>query len=290
MPDVLLRCERIHKSYMLGRTALPVLRGIDLDVGRGQFMVIVGASGSGKSTLLHVMSGLDVPQRGQVWYRGEPMFEPEGVRKIPVGRDGMFAEAAVDEEKSPPAAASPGRRYPRAVVRVEPEGPYRLLEGRRNRWLNAEFGFVFQFYHLLPEFDVLENILLPQMVGQSISGWLSGRGACVQRAHELLDRVGLRDRLRHRPNELSGGERQRVAIARALMNGPALLFADEPTGNLDAKTGRDIFSLLKELNAAGQTIVMVTHDRDLAREADALVQLVDGRVADVAPPASPRVR
>jgi ABC-type lipoprotein export system ATPase subunit len=218
------------------------------------------------------------------------MFEPEGVRKIPVGRDSSLAEAAAEEEKSPPRVSAVGRRSPSRALPAEPDGPHRLLEGRRNRWLNADFGFVFQFYHLLPEFDVLENILLPQMVGQSIGGWLAGRAAFVQRAHELLDRVGLRDRLRHRPNELSGGERQRVAIARALINGPALLFADEPTGNLDGKTGRDIFSLLKELNAAGQTIVMVTHDRDLAKEADAIVQLVDGRVADVAPSAAPRVR
>jgi ABC-type lipoprotein export system ATPase subunit len=130
----------------------------------------------------------------------------------------------------------------------------------------------------LPEFDVLENVLLPQMVGHSIGGWLSQRGSGHARAHELLQRVGLSERLRHRPNELSGGERQRVAIARALISEPAVLFADEPTGNLDGRTGRGILRLLKDLHEAGQTIVMVTHDRDLAKEADRLVQLVDGRV------------
>jgi len=152
------------------------------------------------------------------------------------------------------------------------------MEGHRNQLLNSAFGFVFQFYHLLPEFDVLENIELPQMVGQSMGGWLSHRGESSQRALALLDRVGLGDRLRHRPSELSGGERQRVAIARALINQPAMLFADEPTGNLDGKTGRDIFNLLKDLNKAGQTLVMVTHDRDLAEEADTVVRLVDGRL------------
>ena len=152
------------------------------------------------------------------------------------------------------------------------------MEGHRNDLLNSAFGFVFQFYHLLPEFDVLENIELPQMVGQSMGGWLAPRGESSQRALALLDSVGLGDRLRHRPSELSGGERQRVAIARALINQPAVLFADEPTGNLDGKTGRDIFNLLKDLNKAGQTLVMVTHDRDLAEEADAVVRLVDGRL------------
>lgn len=294
MPDVLLRCEHVYKSYMLGRTTLPVLRGVDLGINAGQFVVIVGASGSGKSTLLHVMSGLDVPQQGQVYYRGRPMFEAEGLRKIPLGRDSTFVEAAADQQKSPQGpprgTRRTGRDQPLRAPPVPDAGFYGSLEARRNQWLNVDFGFVFQFYHLLPEFDVLENILLPQMVGQSIGGWLSGRGDCVRRAYELLDRVGLRDRLRHRPNELSGGERQRVAIARALMNAPAVLFADEPTGNLDGKTGRDILGLLKELNAAGQTIVMVTHDRDLAKEADTVVQLADGRVAGVVQPDGPRVR
>ncbi|MBN2560979.1 MAG: ATP-binding cassette domain-containing protein [Phycisphaerae bacterium] len=234
------------------------------------------------------MSGLDVPQRGQVYYEEEPMFEPEGLRKIPVGRDSGLIDASADDRTPPPVVPVPratvantgssaGRH---AVPRRAPakQGRYRLLESRRNQWLNSEFGFVFQFYHLLPEFDVLENVLLPQMVGGSIGNWLSNRGAQAARAHELLDRVGLHDRLRHRPSELSGGERQRVAIARALMSNPMVLFADEPTGNLDGKTGRAIFSLLKDLNEAGQTIVMVTHDRDLAGDADRVVQLADGRV------------
>ncbi len=283
MNDVLIRCEHIHKSYLLGRTRLPVLRGVDLSMRRGRFVAITGASGSGKSTLLHVMSGLDVPQRGQVYYRGLPMFEPEGLRKIPQGREGGFAEAVVEgtpRGRRNRAGGAPLRvkAYTGGQGIAVGSGSDRMLEARRNGLLNAEFGFVFQFYYLLPEFDVLENVLLPRMVGQSIGGWLAEREAGSLRAHELLDRVGLRDRIRHRPNELSGGERQRVAIARALINEPAVLFADEPTGNLDRKTGRDIFLLLKELNAAGQTIVMVTHDRDLAKDADEVVHLADGRV------------
>ncbi len=265
----MLRAENIHKIYYLGRTTLPVLRGVGLTVRRDEFVSITGSSGSGKSTLLHVMSGLDVPQRGQVFFEDQELFEPEGQRRIPVGR-----ESDRSRSTAPPAASGGERTVVTRTTGVDARG----LEGTRNRLRNRAFGFVFQFYHLLPEFDVLENILLPRMVGQSAGGWLSGRGETDDRARMLLKRVGLEDRIRHRPNELSGGERQRVAIARALINEPAVLLADEPTGNLDGKTGRAIFNLLKELNEAGQTIVMVTHDRELARESDRCVHLVDGRI------------
>lgn len=298
MTDTILRCEQIHKSYVLGRSELPVLRGVDLTVRRGQFMAITGASGSGKSTLLHVMSGLDVPHRGQVYYDGLPMFEPEGERRIPVGRSAQEGAAAQDGPAASHGRAAPGggtaqegrpgrREFPgapAAVVRRGTRGAgaggddLRYMAGFRNRLLNTAFGFVFQFYHLLPEFDVLENVLLPQMVGESVGGWLANRSVVEKRARELLARVGLAGRLRHRPNELSGGERQRVAIARALINEPEALLADEPTGNLDRETGYGILKLFKELNGAGQTIVMVTHDQELASQADAVVQLVDGLV------------
>ncbi len=273
----MLRAENIHKSYILGRTALPVLRGVDLRIAEREFVSITGASGSGKSTLLHVVSGLDVPQRGQVYFRGDDLFEPEGQRRLPVGRDGTFVQAA---ELSAEHAASGNARGPIArTAAARPSAPHlRLIEIRRNDLRNRYFGFVFQFYHLLPEFDVLENVMLPQMVGRAIGGWLSDRAQAEARAVELLTRVGLASRLKHRPNELSGGERQRVAIARALINSPAILFADEPTGNLDGRTGRAIFELLRELNRGGQTVVMVTHDRELATEADRVVHLVDGRV------------
>jgi ABC-type lipoprotein export system ATPase subunit len=139
-------------------------------------------------------------------------------------------------------------------------------------------GFVFQFYHLLPELNLLENTLLPCMVGSSLVRWFADRVVARRAAEEILSRVGLSHRLRHRPNELSGGERQRAAIARALVNTPKLLLADEPTGNLDAKTGQTILDLLRELNEQGQTIVMVTHDARTAGYAKRRVLLEDGRI------------
>ena len=271
---MMLQAENIHKAYILGRAVLPVLRGVSLSVRKGEFLAITGTSGSGKSTLLHVMSGLDVPQRGQVFFEGRELFEPEGMRKIPAGGDSPAA--STPKAIGQGAGASAGLRP--AATGSTAASNLRLLEGWRNHLRNVSFGFVFQFYHLLPEFDVLENILLPPMVGQSMGGWLADRGRTTRRALDLLDRVGLGDRLRHRPNELSGGERQRVAIARALINEPDLLFADEPTGNLDGKTGRGIFNLIKDLNESGQTVVMVTHDRDLACRADRVVHLADGRL------------
>ncbi|HWL93633.1 MAG TPA: ABC transporter ATP-binding protein [Phycisphaerae bacterium] len=268
----MLRSENIHKSYILGRTILPVLRGISVNIARGEFVSITGASGCGKSTLLHVLSGLDVPQRGQVFFEGIELFEPEGARRIPVGRDSSFIQTA--------AMTSGLHSKTRAADKLAPgvRQDSRFIEARRNQVRNASYGFVFQFYHLLPEFDVLENILLPLMVGRAVGDWFQDRTAIANRARELLARVGLADRMTHRPNELSGGERQRVAIARALVNNPAVLFADEPTGNLDSRTGRDIFNLLRELNRSGQTIVMVTHDRELASEADRVIRLADGRL------------
>jgi lipoprotein-releasing system ATP-binding protein len=148
----------------------------------------------------------------------------------------------------------------------------------QERLRNREVGFVFQFYHLLPEFNVLENVLMPSMVGSSVMAWLSRRAEARAQAEAILAEVGLGDRKHHRPNELSGGERQRVAIARAMVNRPRLLLADEPTGNLDATMGRSILDCLRKLNAAGQTIVMVTHDPGIAELADRRVRLVDGRV------------
>jgi lipoprotein-releasing system ATP-binding protein len=156
------------------------------------------------------------------------------------------------------------------------------LSGRRRSRLRCrEVGFVFQFYHLLPELTVLENTLLPAMVDASVAGWLHRRGHRRRQAVKLLDRLGLGERLRHRPKELSGGERQRVAIARALVNAPGLLLADEPTGNLDSKTGGRILDLLKRFNKeTAQTIVMVTHDAGLARQADRVLHLRDGRLKE----------
>jgi len=145
---------------------------------------------------------------------------------------------------------------------------------------NRYFGMVFQFYHLLPEFSVLENVLMPSMIGQSMLGYLMRRGTNRDRARRMLELVGLGHRLKHKPRELSGGEMQRTAIARALVSQPRVLLADEPTGNLDKHTGEEIMAILRRLNREQNlTIVMVTHDPHIAREADRTVTLVDGRVA-----------
>jgi lipoprotein-releasing system ATP-binding protein len=155
----------------------------------------------------------------------------------------------------------------------------------RDRLRNGTFGFIFQFYHLLPELTTLENVLMPQMIGHSIFGWLGRRRELRHKATELLDRVGLGHRLRHRPRELSGGEMQRAAIARALVNRPRVLLADEPTGNLDAATGTEIVRLLRDLNRQeGLTIIMVTHNLDLVAESDRVVKLIRGKIGEAQPP------
>jgi ABC-type lipoprotein export system ATPase subunit len=155
----------------------------------------------------------------------------------------------------------------------------RMSEREISRVRARQIGFVFQFYHLLPELNVLENTVIPAMVGVGRLEWIRRRGEVRERARALLDRFGLSHRVRHRPAELSGGERQRVAIARALMHRPDVLMADEPTGNLDAKTGEAILGTLAEQHRAGLTIVMVTHDQWIAARADRIVHLADGRVA-----------
>ena len=157
----------------------------------------------------------------------------------------------------------------------------KLSARRRNRMRCRDIGFVFQFYHLLPELNVLENALLPVKVDSSVLGWLGRRGQARKQVRKTLDRLGLTGRLKHRPSELSGGERQRVAIARALVNSPGLLLADEPTGNLDSKSGQKILQVLKRLNhETGQTIVMVTHDASLAAAAGRTLHLRDGRLRE----------
>ena len=157
-----------------------------------------------------------------------------------------------------------------------------LSPGKRAEVRNRDFGFTFQFYHLLPEFTALENVLLPAMIARGVLPWFRARGELRRRARELLAEVGLTDRERHRPSQLSGGERQRVAIARALMNGPRILFCDEPTGNLDSRTGAEITEMLWRLNRdREQTIVLVTHDEALARDAHRIARMVDGKVVEV---------
>ncbi len=242
MSDPLLIADAVHKTYDMGRTQVRVLRGCNLRVERGQFVAIMGKSGSGKSTLLHILGALDVPQQGQVVFNGRPVFAPPQRRR--------FYAHALDVLSG--------------------------YERRRIGYRRRAFGFVFQFYHLLPELNVLENVLLARMVGASTFTWARHRAAARHDALAILQRVGLGDRLKHRPAELSGGERQRVAIARALVHKPQVLFADEPTGNLDAAAGAELMSLLKGLHAEGQTIVLVTHDPSIAAQADRILRLDDG--------------
>ena len=166
------------------------------------------------------------------------------------------------------------------AVRFNGLSLFELGEAARRRYRTHDVGFVFQLYHLLPECNVLENVLLPSMVAHSYWGWRRVRRKIRSNAEQVLERVGLSDRLKQRPATLSGGERQRVAIARALCNEPALLLADEPTGNLDERIGKQILTLLTELNEAGQTIVMVTHDAKVASHAHRFVRLSDGAIQE----------
>ena len=228
----------------MGRTELRVLRDCSLSVGAGAFVAVMGKSGSGKSTLLHILSALDVPQKGQVHFAGEPVFAPPASRRLRTSITDVLSAA----------------------------------ERRRNHLRRTQFGFVFQFYHLLPELNVLENVLIARMIDPSVLAWWSQRGTAWGDATNILERVGLSERLKHRPSELSGGECQRVAMARALVHKPKILFADEPTGNLDAEAGTNIMALLAELHREGQTIVMVTHDPGIAQHADRILHLENGRL------------
>jgi ABC-type lipoprotein export system ATPase subunit len=223
MSEPFLRARNVHKTYLLGKRALDVLRGIDLEVEKGDFVALRGASGAGKSTLLHLLGGLDSPTAGEVWLNDRNLA---GLNR------GELAE-----------------------VRCR------------------EVGFIFQAYYLLPELDALENVCLPARM------WRVAAGKAEMRGKELLARVGLKDRMDHKPYELSGGEQQRVAIARALINQPGLVLADEPTGNLDSHTGAEIIELLLTLrNEDRTTLVMATHDAKVAARAPRLVELLDGQV------------
>ncbi|MEZ6196161.1 MAG: ABC transporter ATP-binding protein [Planctomycetota bacterium] len=224
----------VKKSYRLpdGR-ALPVLRGVDLDVRPGEFVLVEGRSGIGKSTLLHIMGLLDRPDAGEV---------------ILDGRD-----------------------YARATKRA------------RARARAARIGFVFQFFHLLPEFTALENVMMTGKVRDGIFAWRRRAQEARDRAQALLEQVGIGARSGHRPNQLSGGERQRVALARALFSEPALLLCDEPTGNLDVRTSEEIHDLLVELNrTTRQTMVVVTHDPGLSLRASRTIRIFEGRAEVVA--------
>jgi ABC-type lipoprotein export system ATPase subunit len=300
--EILLRAQGIKKSFKIGDSEVHILKGTDFTLRAGEFVAIEGRSGSGKSTLLHILGALESLDAGniefdQVDYTTRSPQEQRWSRLttwsfarwmktlvilIVLTAIATLASAATREMYSasrvifliclPISIASLLALVLCAIMFDRRERPRADLR-------NGQFGFVFQFYHLLPELNVLENVLLAPMVEHSWIRFRTRDSQLRKRAIELLEQLGMGHRLKHRPNHLSGGERQRVAIARALMNSPRILFADEPTGNLDIDTGRQIMAVLEKLHRDhGQTIVMVTHDRTLARQADRVLVLKDGKL------------
>lgn len=217
----LVEARGVSKIFRTEAGELRVLKGVDISVGSGEMLGIIGASGAGKSTLLHILGALDKPTSGKVLFKGKDI-------------------SSMDENSL-------------ALLR------------------NTSIGFVFQFHHLLPEFNSLENVMLPGL----ISGMSFAEAG--KRASALLSELGLSARIRHRPGELSGGEQQRVAVARALLQSPAVVLADEPTGNLDTSTGNDLFALFLELNKRkGIAFVVVTHNKSLSDRCHRVLEMADG--------------
>jgi putative ABC transport system ATP-binding protein len=218
----LIEARDLWKTYVMGSDEIHALRGVSVDIERGEYVAIMGPSGSGKSTLMNLIGCLDTPTRGSYLLNGKQVREMS------------------DDE----------------LARVR----------------NEEIGFVFQTFNLLPRSTALQNVELPLIyAGTSVAE----RQA---RARAALEKVDLGNRVSHRPNELSGGQRQRVAIARALVNDPSIVLADEPTGNLDSKTGAEIMALFGRLHAAGNTIILVTHEAEVAAFADRTIYIRDGQV------------
>ena len=218
----LIETRDLWKTYTMGSEEIHALRGVSIDIDRGEYVAIMGPSGSGKSTLMNLIGCLDTPTKGTYLLNGKRVSD--------------------------------------------------MNDNELARIRNEEIGFIFQTFNLLPRATALHNVELP-LVYAGVSG--TDREV---RARAALERVELGDRMTHRPNELSGGQRQRVAIARALVNNPSILLADEPTGNLDSKTGAEIMSLFEKLHLAGNTIVLVTHEADVAAFAHRTVHIRDGQV------------
>lgn len=221
-PVPIIRLEEIHKSYFMGKQALPVLKGVSLNIIKNEYVALMGPSGSGKSTLMNILGCLDTPT------------------------DGIYILNGQDVSKMPDDDLADVR--------------------------NIEIGFVFQQFNLLPRLTAVENVALP-LVYAGIP-----RRQRLERAMEVLEKVSLTDRSHHKPNELSGGQCQRVAIARALINNPSLILADEPTGNLDTKTSIEIMDIFTAIQAGGNTVVLVTHEEDIANYAHRIVRLRDGLI------------
>jgi putative ABC transport system ATP-binding protein len=227
--EFLIQVRGVEKHYRRGKVQVEALRGVDLDIPRGAFVVIVGPSGGGKTTLLHLLGGIDRPSAGRICV------------------DGQALETASEAE---------------------------LTRFRRD-----QIGFVFQFYNLLPSLNALDNVILPLLA----RGWSRKKaGPCGQ---AYLERVGLQARWRHMPGELSGGEQQRVAIARAMVGEPAVILADEPTGDLDSKSANSIIALMSELNQRlGVTFIVATHNLNLLKPSTCSYELVDGLLSLCPPP------
>jgi putative ABC transport system ATP-binding protein len=223
-PSHLIEMHALTRVYQLGPQEIFALRGVDLIIGRGEYVAIMGPSGSGKSTLMNIIGCLDRPTAGQYFLDGTPV-------------------ESMDDDQL-------------AAVR------------------NKKIGFVFQTFNLLARTTALQNVELPLVYAKI------PRHERRIMAEEALVAVGLKDRMTHQPNELSGGQRQRVAVARALVNRPSLLLADEPTGNLDSQTGREILDLFRELHDRGNSIIIVTHEDDVAKEAARVIHIRDGKVKD----------
>ncbi|HLO40284.1 MAG TPA: ABC transporter ATP-binding protein [Phycisphaerales bacterium] len=273
MATPIIQVTNLYKTYRLGKVDVPVLRGATLSVEEGETVAILGASGSGKSTLLHLMGGLDRADRpGQARRRTKPEVCDACGGTLTASKDDKCPACGTSYLYGPVPMDAGGVLFRGQVLSMMSAGALDQYRGR-------SVGFVFQFYHLLPELTVLQNVLAGAMAGLGPIAYLTSRRSAVARARELLARVGLGHRLSHRPSQLSGGERQRVAIARGLVNTPALLLADEPTGNLDRKTGGTILDLLHEIRReTRQSMVIVTHDEHTAQRADRTISLVDGRV------------